>query len=625
MNVILQVVGLFAFLCAFGRYNVPDLMATVGTTMMSGETSDWCGGHDVPESKCTICNPELIPGFKAAGDWCEGHRLPESVCPECNHAPAADQPPQTVTNTADWCAGHDVPESKCTICNPELIPGFKTAGDWCEGHRLPESVCPECNHAPAADQPRQIVTNTIDWCAGHGVPESKCSACNPSIIPAFKAAGDWCENHQYPESVCPTCNPLTPPVNVADWCLEHALPESKCTLCNPALLPVFKAAGDWCAAHGFPESVCPTCQPQEPPAGVEIAALEARIVRFRTPEIETAADIQTVPAVRTRKATHVQCTARIVFDTDRIADLRAPVPGLVRKIHVSLGEKVKQGDLLFELESARVGDLQADLLAARERVRVAKIDLDRHKALDRLKVAPARELDLARQELAAAQSQVDASETALQVIGVSKSNPAGRYSLNAPITGTVMQRPAVIGLHATASTSLATIADNSVMWIYCDVPETEAWRIAPGQHVTISSGENELAHSTLDWVSPEVDPRTRTVTARARVRNPDGRLRANQFVQATIETTATPAAVSVPREAIQRVGSHHLVFVRTAPGIFAPRVVTWQGSTGLVQVEGNLKPGEPVVTTGAVLLRTEVMPGSIGAGCCEVDISNETN
>jgi cobalt-zinc-cadmium efflux system membrane fusion protein len=46
--------------------------------------SDWCGGHDLPESKCTVCNPELTEGFKAAGDWCEEHGYPESACPTCN-------------------------------------------------------------------------------------------------------------------------------------------------------------------------------------------------------------------------------------------------------------------------------------------------------------------------------------------------------------------------------------------------------------------------------------------------------------------------------------------------------------------------------------------------------------
>src|SRR5690606_40928461 len=51
-------------------------------------------------------------------------------------------------------------------------------------------------------------------------------------------------------------------------------------------LPIYQAGGDYCAEHGFPESVCPVCNPMKPPEGAEQAALEARTVRFKSPDIE---------------------------------------------------------------------------------------------------------------------------------------------------------------------------------------------------------------------------------------------------------------------------------------------------------------------------------------------------
>ena len=51
-------------------------------------TTGWCRGHQVPESMCTICHPNLVAQFQASGDWCEEHSLPESVCPQCNPTPA---------------------------------------------------------------------------------------------------------------------------------------------------------------------------------------------------------------------------------------------------------------------------------------------------------------------------------------------------------------------------------------------------------------------------------------------------------------------------------------------------------------------------------------------------------
>ena len=58
--------------------------------------------------------------------------------------------------------------------------------------------------------------------------------------------------------------------------------------------------------------------------------------------------------------------------------------------------------------------------------------------------------------------------------------------------------------------------------------------------------------------------------------------------------------------------------MRTRPGVYEPRVVDRRGGSERVHVEGRVRPGDDVVTTGAVLLRTEIMPGSIGAGCCEI-------
>jgi hypothetical protein len=57
------------------------------------------------------------------------------------HAPAGVKP----GSHEDWCAEHEVPESQCTRCNPDLIPAFKATNDWCAEHGLPESQCKICN------------------------------------------------------------------------------------------------------------------------------------------------------------------------------------------------------------------------------------------------------------------------------------------------------------------------------------------------------------------------------------------------------------------------------------------------------------------------------------------------
>ena len=412
------------------------------------------------------------------------------------------------------------------------------------------------------------------------------------------------------------------PAPAVDWCAEHGLPESACTLCNPEVEPRFRAAGDWCAGHGFPESVCPKCNPQPPPPGAAgDATIESRIVRLATTELEDVAGIRTVVARHGGGSDAVACTARLAFDADRLAEVRAVVPGIVRDVLVEPGARVAAGTPLFTLDSVRVRELQAGIEAARERVRAAEANLARQRGLRDSAIASARQVELARSELAAARGAANEATSLLALAGANETG--GTATVTAPLAGTVIRRPAIVGTVARSGTLLATIADTDALWALCDVAEADAARVAVGQkaQVAVDGDGGRTREGTVTWIAAEVDARTRTVTAQIELANADGSLRANQFARAFIATTAPQHAVAVPRAAVQRVDGREVVFVRSAKGVYEPRVVTRLAPTGtdagVAFLAGDVRPGDAVVTTGAVLLRTEMLPGRIGAGCCE--------
>lgn len=414
-----------------------------------------------------------------------------------------------------------------------------------------------------------------------------------------------------------------PAAAVVDWCAEHALPESACTVCNPELEARFRAKGDWCAGHGFPESVCPKCNPQTAPAGAAgDAPIESRVVQLATTELEDVAGIRTVAARHGGGTDSIACTARIAFDADRLAEVRAIVPGVVREVSVALGDRVAVGDPLFKLDSVRISELQAAIQSARERVRAAEANLQRQRGLRDSAIASARQVELARSELAAARGAAREAESVLAMAGASDAESTGTATVTATVAGTVIRRPAIVGTLATTGTLLATIADTTAMWALCDVAETDAARVAVGQKARVAvDGGGRTLDGEVTWIAAEVDPRTRSVVARIELANHDGDLRANQFARAFIETGAPQHAVAVPRAAVQRIEGREIVFVRTAKGVYEPRIVTRLQTTGadaqVAFVTGDVHPGDAVVTTGAALLRTEMLPGSIGAGCCE--------
>jgi cobalt-zinc-cadmium efflux system membrane fusion protein len=392
--------------------------------------------------------------------------------------------------------------------------------------------------------------------------------------------------------------------SVDDWCAVHALPESKCTKCNPHLAEAFQASGDWCAGHGFPESVCPSCNPVDPPS-----------------EIERASGIEVERARSGAVKSDIDCTARIEFDRNRLADIRASIPGVVREVNVDLGEPVSEGTQLFVLESAEVGDLQGKLRAADERVEVARANHDRQRDLGDQKIASAREVELAREELGRAEADLDAIEAGLRIAGATASDFDGRFRVRSPIAGTVVRRPATIGTFATSEVSLATVVDTTLMWAVLEVREADAGALRDGQTVTmrIDGLPGREFAGTVTWIASEVDPKTRTVAARAEVANPAGLLRAEQFARASIRVGESEGTLVIPVESVQRVGDEPVVFVRTGVGLYEPRIVILGRSDAeLVEIRGTLGAGDPIVTEGAFLLRTELSRESIGAGCCEV-------
>jgi cobalt-zinc-cadmium efflux system membrane fusion protein len=108
------------------------------------------------------------------------------------------------------------------------------------------------------------------------------------------------------------------------------------------------------------------------------------------------------------------------------------------------------------------------------------------------------------------------------------------------------------------------------------------------------------------------------VRARVDVPNPDRGLKAGVFVRARIEVSDERDALVVPREAVEYAEGQPIVFVRESETVYLPVPVELGGTTdGRIEIRGGVDPGARVVTTGAFLLKTEILKESIGAGCCE--------
>jgi cobalt-zinc-cadmium efflux system membrane fusion protein len=119
---VLTLLGGLAYWGEHSGWKVPKFSEVFAARQAPAEKEDWCSEHNVPDSKCLACHPELA-GANAA-DWCKEHGVPESKCTVCH--------PEILTKgvAGDWCREHGVPEWGCTLCHPELaVKGEVPASD----------------------------------------------------------------------------------------------------------------------------------------------------------------------------------------------------------------------------------------------------------------------------------------------------------------------------------------------------------------------------------------------------------------------------------------------------------------------------------------------------------------
>ena len=178
----------------------------------------------------------------------------------------------------------------------------------------------------------------------------------------------------------------------------------------------------------------------------------------------------------------------------------------------------------------------------------------------------------------------------------------------------------MLGSRATPGTVLALLADVRSAWAWADVRPEFATRLREGLFAEVTVPGVEPMRGEITWIASEVDERTRTVAVRIELDDPDDHLRLNQYGRARLELEEREAKPIVPPEALQQVDDEIVVFINTAPLTYETRVVSASHRrAGGVEVDGGLAPGDPIVTVGAYLLKTELLRDSIGAGCCEVD------
>ncbi|MFN8549655.1 MAG: efflux RND transporter periplasmic adaptor subunit [Candidatus Eisenbacteria bacterium] len=313
-------------------------------------------------------------------------------------------------------------------------------------------------------------------------------------------------------------------------------------------------------------------------------------------EIELAG-VRTAPAVRGALGAEVRAVGTVVPNERMVRTVNAKVGGYVERLLVSTsGQAISAGQPVLELYSP-------DLLAAQEEFVHALTAVDRsapelpeaRESAERLRDAARRRLEL-----------LDVSAAAIAALERDR-RPDRTVTLYSPYAGFVLAKSITQGAGFEAGAPLYTVVDLSSVWVEASFHEREARLLRVGRSARIASAYDPGVTRSADvvLVSPELDPVTRTLTARFELSNPDLKLKPGMFAEVSLASEST-SALLVPTDAVLDSGRRQVVFVQVADRRFEPRqVVLGQRSGEMAEIVSGLAEGDRVVARAAFLLDSE--------------------
>lgn len=308
--------------------------------------------------------------------------------------------------------------------------------------------------------------------------------------------------------------------------------------------------------------------------------------------------VRTAPVVRQTIDQNVRATGSVRYDETKQADVNVKIEGWIRDLYVdSTGQPIQRGQPMFTFYSPDLLNTQNEYLLAlktRDQLQQSTIADARERA-DALVGAARQRLrawDLPAEDLA----KLDETKRAVDAV-----------VFRSPVSGFVVEKTAVRGLHVMPGQSLYKISDISVVWVEADIYEGElaAVRVGDGATVTVDAYPGDAFSGRVIYIYPYLDEKTRTNKVRVQLANRGARLKPGMY--ATVELKSRErSGLAVPGDAVLDSGTEQVVFVAQGEGRFQPqKVKIGRRLRDAIEILDGLKEGQQVATSAAFFLDSE--------------------
>jgi multidrug efflux pump subunit AcrA (membrane-fusion protein) len=324
-----------------------------------------------------------------------------------------------------------------------------------------------------------------------------------------------------------------------------------------------------------------------PPGSVEITARKQQLIGVQYGVVKSGPETRTIRAV-----------ARLAVNETSRSRIQLRINGWIEKVFVDFpGMYVKKGDPLLSLYSP-------DLVASERELLVA---LKARQTLGDSEFggvgSNARELYRSALERFRLWGLPDREIQNLEKSG----KPIYALTFASPVSGFVITKNAFPGQRITPETELYSIADLSTIWVYAELYEYEVPLVKVGQTalMDLSYFPGEKFRGKINYIYPEINPKTRTLRVRMEFPNPGFRLKPDMYANVDLKANLG-TRMYVPESAVLNEGTEQIVFVARPDGYFEPRKVALgpEADNGYIVLSG-LSVGEKIVTSGNFLIDSE--------------------
>jgi Cu(I)/Ag(I) efflux system membrane fusion protein len=308
------------------------------------------------------------------------------------------------------------------------------------------------------------------------------------------------------------------------------------------------------------------------------------IVKIR-PEVVNNLGVRSAKVERGPLWKRISTVGYIDYDETRINHIHTRTEGWIEKLQVrAKGEKVKRGQLLFELYSPPLVNAQEEYLQA---------------------------LASGNKRLASA------SQEKLSALGISKSQ-IDRLEKDKTITqnirfyatqsGVVVDLGVREGMYIKPETQVISVANLDTIWLLAEVFEQQANWVEVGQNAEaeLPSMPGVLWKGTVEYIYPDLDPVTRTLRVRLRFDNSGDKLKPNMYSRIVIFAGEKEDVISIPREALIRDAKQERVIKALGEGHFqAQEVVAGMESGDWIEIISGLNENDKIVISSQFLIDSE--------------------